>query len=80
MQPYILAKSFNEDNKVIKEIQDSAILFCKDIKNYDNDILDPKNDIFLNKLIKIGIDPNLKEAKSLGEIYTDNVKVKKIVF
>lgn len=79
LQPYILAKSFNEDNKVIKEIQDSAILFCKDIKNYDNDILDPKNDIFLNKLIKIGIDPNLKEAKSLGEIYTDNVKVKKIV-
>ena len=77
-EPYILAKSYNEDNIIINKIQYGAILFCKNIKKYDCDIFRFENRIFLDKLIDIGISPTLKEAKNLGKIYTDNIKVKKL--
>ena len=75
--PYILSDSANKNNEFIIGIQKGAMDFCKDVKKYINDIQFEEIDkIFIDKLIEIGINPTLKQAEIIGNMYTENLKTR----
>ncbi len=77
-KPYLLKKSLNEGNKEIEKIQCGVINFINDIKRY-NDLLDRvDSELYSNKLLDIVSSPSLKQAKMLGDLYSEDYKIKYI--
>lgn len=76
--PAILGKSANLENQFILAIQNGAIKFCKSIR-YLREFIDyDENLFFANNYIKMGINPNYEQAKIIGDIYTENIKIRKL--
>lgn len=80
-KPYILADKEKMDDLNVEKIQDGAYKFCLDIKKYNNDIEFEKELalFFCNRMANLLIEPNLKEARILGNIEVSDEKIKKIV-
>lgn len=76
--PYVLDEPQNKDNKYINLIQSGAITFANDFKEYSEYFDEIDFNVYINELIRIGISPNLKEAKNLGNINTENLKIRKL--
>lgn len=75
--PYVLGENYNGDNKFLKDVQNGAIQFAKDLKIYSKDIKKIDSKKMIDDFIRIGISPTLKETKILGEIENDNFPVRK---
>ena len=76
--PYVLDYSANEDNSFIRNIQDGAVEFCLRIKKYKEYLCMSNDKIFADNFINIGINPNYVQAKNLGNIYTENIKTRRL--
>lgn len=77
-KPYVLNTSANSNNAFIEQIQKGALDFCKGVVKYKSIIENNGSKKFIDLFIKIGIDPTYKQAKNLGEIYTENIKIRKL--
>lgn len=76
--PYVLGNGSNTNNQDIINIQNGTLLFCKDVLNLKKYIYCNKKKLFAENFINIGINPTYKMAKNLGNIYTENIKVRKL--
>ena len=74
--PYVLNKSANEDNIYIEKIQNGARKFASDLLIYKDDLEFNDSKKFMDALIKVGTDPTLKQAKILGNLYTENLNTR----
>ena len=68
----------NCNNKQIELIQKGALDFCKEIIKYKDILENSDSKKFINLFISIGVNPTYKQAKNLGEIYTENIKTRKL--
>jgi len=76
--PCVLDEPKNDGNEYISSIQNGAIRFASDFAQYSKYFDEIKLDTYINELIRMGISPNLREAKNLGNINTENLKVRRL--
>lgn len=72
VKPYVLNKSI-----IISNIQKGALDFNKDFRKYFNYLDNNENSfLYIKLLIELGLNPTLKQANEIGEIYTENLETR----
>lgn len=77
-KPYILNEGANKDNKEIQKIQQGATDFCNEIRTLKKYLHFNGDKKYVDLFINLGINPSYELAKCLGNIYTENVKTRKL--
>ena len=78
LNPYVLNQSANENNHFIEKIQTSALEFNNNISKIKKHLSFTESKLIVDAFVKIGINPTIKQAKILGNIYTENIKTRKL--
>jgi len=78
-EPFVLDSSINSDNFFINSLQNGGLLFGTMLSKFSQYLeFSDMSNFFVNNFIEIGINPSYKQAKILGDIYTENIKVRKL--
>lgn len=77
-KPYVLGNTVNQNNEFINKIQTGAMKFCSSFVKLKNYLEYNDSKFFANEYIKIGLNPSIQQAKIIGDIYTENIKVRKL--